>query len=266
MSAEKEHGEEATRYAYCSKCGSRNIVQARFCQGCGRTIKRKAQETGFRRYIPTTIRPEKTHLDTTKETGLQQSIEREIIPVSTIVEKTGSGVTIARKAKIRAAIAKTGATQATSTEIQYADFTERLLAAVIDGLLVIIVPFPVVIVSSWIGQSLAGGEDWGLITGFCVGWIFVLVLAWIYFAIMESSSQQATLGKIVLGIIVTNGEQQRISFGKASKRYIGKIISIVTLGVGFIMIARTEKKQGLHDKIAGSFVLKKGQHFNRSVI
>jgi len=147
-----------------------------------------------------------------KQTVPQQSIERKTIPGSTIVKKIGSGVTIARKAKIRAAIAKTRATQTTSTEIQYADFSERLLAAVIDGLLVIIVPFPVVIVSSWIGQSLAGGEDWGLITGFCVGWIFVLVLAWIYSAIMESSSQQATLGKIVLGIVVTNHERQRLSF------------------------------------------------------
>ena len=266
MSGEKEQGEEAIRYLYCAKCGSRNIEQAQFCQGCGRTIKRKAQETDFEQYSPTTIRPEKTHQDTTKETGSQQSIERIIIPGSTLVKKIGSGVTIARKAKTRATIAKTRATQTTSSEIQYADFSERLLAAIIDGLLVVIVPFPVVIVSSWIGQSLAGGEDWGLITGFFIGWILVLVLAWVYYAIMESSSQQATLGKIALGIIVTNHEQQRLSFGRASKRYIGKIISLLIVGVGFIMIARTEKKQGLHDIIAGSFVLEKGKQSTRSVI
>ena len=266
MSGEKEQGEEAIRYLYCAKCGSRNIEQAQFCQGCGRTIKRKVQETGFEQYSPTTISPEKPYQDTTKETVPQQSIERTITPGSTIVKKIGSGVTIARKAKTRATTAKTRATQTTSLEIQYADFSDRLLASIIDGLLIIIVPFPVVIVSSWIGQSLAGGEDWGLITGFCLGWIFVLVLAWIYYAIMESSSQQATLGKIVMGIIVTNREQQRISFGRASKRYVGKIISLVILGVGFIMIARNEKKQGLHDMIAGSFVLKKRHRSTRSII
>jgi uncharacterized RDD family membrane protein YckC len=259
MSGERERGEEATRYLYCAKCGSRNIEQAQFCQGCGRTIKHKVQETGFQQYTPTTIRPEKPYQDTTKETVPQQSVERKITPGSTLVKKIGSGVTIARKAKNRA-------NQTTSLEIQYADFSERLLAAIIDGLLVIIVPFPVVIVSSWIGQSLAGGEDWGLITGFCVGWIFVLALAWVYYAIMESSSQQATLGKIVMGIIVTNREQQRISFGRASKRYIGKIISLVILGIGFIMIARTEKKQGLHDMIAGSFVLEKRHRSTRNII
>jgi uncharacterized RDD family membrane protein YckC len=74
---------------------------------------------------------------------------------------------------------------------------------------------------------------------------------------MESSKYQSTLGKAVLGIKVTDLKGNRISFGRASGRFFAKIISSLTLGVGYIMIAFTEKKQGLHDMIAECLVVKK---------
>jgi len=60
-----------------------------------------------------------------------------------------------------------------------------------------------------------------------------------------------------LGIVVTDLEGRRISFGTATRRYLSKIISAVVLYIGFILIGFTEKKQGLHDMIAQCLVVVK---------
>jgi uncharacterized RDD family membrane protein YckC len=83
------------------------------------------------------------------------------------------------------------------------------------------------------------------------------VLKWLYYALMESSSWQATLGKKALGLEVTDMEGRRISFGRATGRTFGKIISVLTAYIGFAMAGFTEKKQALHDMIAGCLVIKK---------
>jgi uncharacterized RDD family membrane protein YckC len=74
---------------------------------------------------------------------------------------------------------------------------------------------------------------------------------------MESSSRQATLGKMALGIVVTDMDGKRISFGRAVGRNLGKIISQIILFIGFLMVAFTQKKQGLHDIIANCLVVVK---------
>ncbi len=80
-------------------------------------------------------------------------------------------------------------------------------------------------------------------------------LNWFYFAIMESSESQATLGKKILGLKVTDEFGQRISFGRATGRYFSKFISSLILGIGFIMAAFLNRKQALHDKIASTLVV-----------
>ena len=82
------------------------------------------------------------------------------------------------------------------------------------------------------------------------------LLTWLYYAIMESSSKQATVGKMALGIVVTDLNGKRVSFGRATGRHFGKILSGLILGFGFIMAAFTEKGQALHDIIAGCLVLR----------
>src|SRR5690606_18795019 len=76
----------------------------------------------------------------------------------------------------------------------------------------------------------------------------------VYFAGMESSSRQATLGKMVVGIKVGNAQGQQLSFGNALGRYFSKIISALVLYIGFMMVGWDKNKQGLHDKIAGTYV------------
>jgi uncharacterized RDD family membrane protein YckC len=76
---------------------------------------------------------------------------------------------------------------------------------------------------------------------------------------MESSSRQATVGKIALGIEVTDLEGNRLSFGRALGRNLAKIISALILYIGFIMAAFTKRKQALHDMIASALVVKHGE-------
>lgn len=88
------------------------------------------------------------------------------------------------------------------------------------------------------------------------GGFYALVVAWLYFAGMESSKEQATLGKMLMGIRVADLEGRRIGFLRATGRHFAKILSALTFYAGFIMAALTERRQGLHDKLAGTVVLR----------
>jgi uncharacterized RDD family membrane protein YckC len=121
----------------------------------------------------------------------------------------------------------------------YAGFWKRLGAYIIDYFLISAATFALMFVS------------WGLLSP------LLLVTGWLYFALMESSSKQATLGKMALSIVVTDMDGKRISFGRATGRYFGKILSGIILLIGYIMIAFTEKKQGLHDMLANTLVVDK---------
>jgi hypothetical protein len=72
---------------------------------------------------------------------------------------------------------------------------------------------------------------------------------------MESSDWQATLGKRAMGIKVVDEYGNRIGFGRATGRYYSKIVSTIIFSVGYMMAGWTERKQGLHDKMAGAFVV-----------
>jgi uncharacterized RDD family membrane protein YckC len=80
-------------------------------------------------------------------------------------------------------------------------------------------------------------------------------VTWLYYALCESSAWQGTVGKKLMGLRVTDTRGQRIGFGQATGRHFGKMLSGLILGFGFIMIAFTEQKQGLHDQMAGTLVL-----------
>lgn len=85
--------------------------------------------------------------------------------------------------------------------------------------------------------------------------LLILVMGVLYFALCESSAWQGTLGKLALGIRVTDLQGKRISFPRALGRYFAKILSAIILGIGFLMVAWTQRKQGLHDMIASTLVL-----------
>ena len=88
-----------------------------------------------------------------------------------------------------------------------------------------------------------------------IGWLLAGIGMWLYFAWMESSTWQATLGKRVMGIKVVDANGYPIGFGRATGRYFGKIPSGFILYIGFMMAGWTERKQALHDKLAGTCVV-----------
>ena len=90
--------------------------------------------------------------------------------------------------------------------------------------------------------------------------VIVLAIRWAYFAYMESSPRQATLGKTALGLMVVDGGGRRISFLRATGRWLGKLLSWASFGIGFYLIQFTEKKQGLHDIIADTSVVYKDRY------
>ncbi len=83
-----------------------------------------------------------------------------------------------------------------------------------------------------------------------------IVFFWLYFALFESSSKQATWGKQLFGLHVTDSQGQRISFARATGRTFAKIISYAILYIGFMMAGWTKEKCALHDFIAGTRVVK----------
>jgi len=86
--------------------------------------------------------------------------------------------------------------------------------------------------------------------------VFYLVMAWIYFAVLQSSSWQASVGKKAVGLKVVDKNGDRISFGRATGRHFAKVISTLTIFIGYMMVGWTKRKEGLHDKIAGTLVIR----------
>jgi uncharacterized RDD family membrane protein YckC len=87
--------------------------------------------------------------------------------------------------------------------------------------------------------------------------VIALVGTYLYFAFMESSHYQGTIGKIAIGIKVTDLEGGRVSFGKALGRTLAKIISSLILFIGYFMAGFTARKQALHDIIASTLVIRR---------
>jgi uncharacterized RDD family membrane protein YckC len=152
----------------------------------------------------------------------------------------------------------------------YAGFWLRVVAHLIDDLLLgmgigvlVLIGVAMVGVGS-IRATFEGmnGEDPEIPAAMISAIIFAslasILLAWIYNAAMESSRHQGTLGKMALGLIVTDLLGRPISFGHASGRYFAKIITgLIPFGIGYAMAGFTEKKQALHDMIASCLVLRK---------
>lgn len=86
--------------------------------------------------------------------------------------------------------------------------------------------------------------------------LIALAVTWLYFALMESSPRGATIGKMALGLRVVDEQGNRISFARATGRFFAKFVSGIILLIGYLMVAFTERKRGLHDMMAGTLVIK----------
>ena len=133
------------------------------------------------------------------------------------------------------------------SDLKYASFWKRLLAFAIDFIVLAFVSLFVV------GMSMLEGSTPAEVESLANG--LGIIVAWLYYAGMESSGNQATLGKMALGMRVTDENGSKVGFGKATGRHFGKIISGMILLIGYIMAVFTQKKQALHDIMAGCVVI-----------
>jgi len=205
---------------YCSKCGAVLAADAVFCQSCGTQVTRAA-----------VLAPS----------------------LGTVSPHAGVGAI------------------AYALNVTYAGFWLRFVAYVLDSLIigfavmVLFVPFFFLMGGVSILETLPRGRvervDPAQFMAFLTLALTLFALSsvakWLYFAYLESGEKQATWGKQALGIYVTDLAGQRITFGRATGRFFGKIVSgLIPLGIGFIMAGFTERRQALHDMIASTLVLR----------
>jgi uncharacterized RDD family membrane protein YckC len=131
---------------------------------------------------------------------------------------------------------------------QYAGFWIRFVAIFIDTLILGAIQF--VVATVLYGGILNTTGNFGF-SG------FMGLLGAVYYIGMESSSLQATVGKMAVGIRVGDHEGNRITIPNAVGRYFAKILSALILLFGFIMVAWDKENQGLHDKLASTYVFYK---------
>jgi len=141
----------------------------------------------------------------------------------------------------------------------YAGFLPRLGALIIDTVIVWITVFLIsaVYYAIYYMSNPVRAYDSAYYTEDFIIIAVAVLIQYLYFAGFHSSSRQATIGKSVLGLVVTDTDGRRLTFWRASLRYIGRIIVSITLGLGYLLIIFTEKKQGLHDFIADTVVIRK---------
>lgn len=148
----------------------------------------------------------------------------------------------------------------------YIGFFKRAIAFVIDNLLISIPPLiicvPLAAMQAHVWGQLPQGETQqiaqsGMLLILYVFWqLLSLITFWLYNAFFESSSKQATLGKMLLRIKVVGENGKRISFWRATGRAFGKVLSYLTFYIGFVMAGCTKRNRALHDMIAQTYVVR----------
>lgn len=137
-------------------------------------------------------------------------------------------------------------------EVVYAGFWKRYAAYSIDTFLLMIVFGILGAIFGFTGAELITGEGLGT---FAVFYVVEIALMALYFGWMHASVNQATLGKLAVGIKVTGDDGQRISLARGVGRFFATIVSSLTLCIGYIMAGFTDRKRALHDMLASTLVV-----------
>ncbi len=204
---------------FCNQCGAQNLATAQFCSNCGAALA-------------------------------------SALPASNRVPANTATMTAPEQSQpIQAAFAPPNMS---GTTARYGGFWIRFVAAVIDGIVVQAVVMPVAFIVGLVvgvaGAAMSAVGQGLHLTSIIIGTAFGLFASWIYEAAMESSSRQATLGKMLFGMKVTDLQGNRISFARATARHFSKYLSAMIMMLGYIMAGFTAQKRALHDMIAGTVV------------
>jgi uncharacterized RDD family membrane protein YckC len=147
-------------------------------------------------------------------------------------------------------------------EVVYAGFWKRVAASIIDSVVLLVVILILAIVLGVFGAAAGvGANPDGISSASMISlglfYLFEIVGIALYFAMMHASSMQATLGKMAVGIKVTDDDGQRISFWRGVGRYFAYLLSSLLLFIGYIMAAFTDRKRALHDMVCSTLVVDK---------
>ncbi|RDU36578.1 hypothetical protein DRW41_13730 [Neobacillus piezotolerans] len=233
---------------YCPNCNTLNDDSARYCSKCGEYLEKKA-------------------LEVCPDCGTERQNGDEFCNICGY--KFADGPTPAQTAPVTGSFDAIGDTNGLNSgngggfqsspshnygsynaannregNVRYANFGERLVALIIDSVILGVAGF-------FLGMVFVAFDNEG-ITNFLS---FIIGIA--YKAGMEGSSNQATLGKMAMGIKVIGPDGGRISYGRAIGRYFATFLSTIILGIGYLMALFTKEKRTLHDFIAGTYVIKK---------
>ncbi len=224
---------------FCSKCGELNDAKAQFCRKCGAPQSPVAAATS-------SAQPAASPYGTAAAPSMEAP-----------VPYAGAGASAWGPAQPAMALGQFRG---------YGGFWIRFVAVVIDGIVINVVALPLAFIFiSMMGLAGAAGHlDGGpnpaamaAVFTFMPLMIFsIMAINWLYEALMTSSSKQATLGKMALGLKVVTKDGNRLSFWHATGRHFAKLVSGMILYIGFIMAAFTDRKQALHDMIAGTYVVR----------
>jgi uncharacterized RDD family membrane protein YckC len=142
------------------------------------------------------------------------------------------------------------------SDYAFAGFWKRFIAYIIDAILF---GFLFGVVAVLLGGTIitANPNDAGSVFAVFGFYLFYIPCWWLYFALMESSNAQGTVGKIAMGIKVTNINGQPLGFGHATGRHFAALVTQFTITIGYLLAGFTARKQALHDLIAGTLVVNK---------
>ena len=156
-----------------------------------------------------------------------------------------------------------GAAPVQGGEVVYAGFWKRVAAYCIDsvivgmvgGVIAMVIGMVLGIGMAGLGDSDAAGV--GMIMVQLLTNLISMAISAAYYAGFHASAGMATLGKMAVGIKVVRLNGDRMTLARAIGRYFATILSALTLCIGYVMAAFTERKQGLHDMICDTLVVDK---------
>jgi len=202
---------------YCWKCGTQIADGSAFCAACGAAIKQPISPRRENQEAPASQQ--------STQAALVSSTASPVRDVDRESQTTTSGML---------------PPHADAPNL-YAGFWRRAVAFALDCL-VLVIPYAVLQAIARLHSLVA---------------LFEIVLFWLYYALFESSPLRATPGKLALGLAVVDAGGQRISFGRATGRYLCRFLSFITLLIGYLMAGWTRRKQCLHDMLADAYVVRK---------
>jgi uncharacterized RDD family membrane protein YckC len=148
----------------------------------------------------------------------------------------------------------------------YAGFWRRRLAAFLDGIVLFALAVPFFVL--WMlphnsvtmeqYEAMSSEQQMEILGSYLLYFIVVTLTEFLYFSLFESSRRRATLGRMAMGIVVVDVHGRRIHLGRALGRRLARILSGLTLLIGFLIQLFTRRRQALHDKIAGTLVVREG--------